>query len=67
MIAVLSRILLMASLACLAPRYVVFAANSPTGCTVTKPNGQAPLGQPHGSETYGNDALSTTLSPQRCR
>jgi hypothetical protein len=53
MIAVLSRILLVASLACLAPRYAFFAANSSTGCTVTKPNGQAPLGQPHGSETYG--------------
>lgn len=45
------------------PRYAVFLANSSTGCTVTKPNGQAPLGQPHGSETYGNDALSTTLFP----
>jgi hypothetical protein len=63
MIAVLSRILLVASLACLAPRYAVFTANSSTGCTVTKPNGQAPLGQPHGSETYGNDALNTILWP----
>jgi hypothetical protein len=45
------------------PGYAVFAAHPSTGCPVTKPNGKAPLGQPHGSRTYGNDALSTTLFP----
>jgi len=39
------------------------AVNPSTECRVTKPNGHAPLGQPRGPQTYGNDALSTVLSP----
>jgi hypothetical protein len=39
------------------------AADSSSECKVTKPNGQAPLGQPRGPDTYGNDALSTVLFP----
>jgi len=39
------------------------AADSPRECMVTKPNGQAPLRQPRGPDTYGNDALSTDLFP----
>ena len=39
------------------------AADSTSECKVTKPNGQAPLGQPRGPDIYGNDALSTVLFP----
>jgi len=39
------------------------AADSSSECKVTKPNGQAPLGQPRGRDTYGNDAVSTDLFP----